>query len=136
MGGAAAPPGGFADLHPRDEDIATWAHRVKEMASLTAQRKMIRSASGYELIRARRLVLFVFGYLRRIARAAECLNEFEVFGRQLLIVLGRPAVLLSSLQSCARTPSGTRSSHRFWTLCRCCRARRSWLRGCALPGRT
>ena len=108
IGGAAASAGGLADLHPRDEDIATWAHRVKEMASLTAQRKMIWSANGYELMRARRLVLFVFGYLRRIAHAAECLNEFEVFGRQLLIVLGRPAVPILVAALRVQTPSGTR----------------------------
>ena len=50
------------------------------------------SASDYELMRARRMVLFVFAYLRRITRASESEERFEEFGRGLLIVLGRPAV--------------------------------------------
>lgn len=92
MGGAASLSGGLADLHPRDEDLATWAQYLKELVSLTAQRKAIRSASDYELMRARRLLLFVFGSLRRIARAAECQDGLEEIGHRLLIVLGRPAV--------------------------------------------
>ncbi len=62
------------------------------MASLTAQRKAVLSASDYELMRARRLVGFVFGYIRRIALAADCQDDLEEFGRRLLIMLGRPAV--------------------------------------------
>jgi hypothetical protein len=92
MGGGASQTAGLADLHPRDEDLAAWAHYVKAMASLGAQQKTIKSASNYELMRARRLVLFVSGYLRRVARAAECPEGFEEFGRRLLIVLGRSAV--------------------------------------------
>jgi hypothetical protein len=91
-GGAAPQSAGFAELRPRDEDIATWLRYMKEMLSLTAQWKMIQSASDYELIRARRLVLFLSGYLRRFARAAEPQDTFEGFGRRLLIVFGRPAV--------------------------------------------
>lgn len=92
IGGNGSRPYGFADLHPRDEDLATWAKYVKEMVSLTAQRKTISSASDYEMVRARRLVLFVFGYLRRFARAAESQDDVEELGRRLLIVLSRPAV--------------------------------------------
>jgi hypothetical protein len=91
-GGAASHSPGSAGLRARDEDIATLMHYTKQMVSLTAQRKMIQSASDYELIRARRLLRFVFGYLRRVARAAEFQDNFEELGRRLQIVFGRPAV--------------------------------------------
>jgi hypothetical protein len=92
IGTAALQTGGLAVLHPRDADIATWAHYVKAMASLPAQQNTIRRARDYEFMRARRLVLFVFGCLRRIARAAKCQDDFEKLGQRLLIVLGRPTV--------------------------------------------
>jgi hypothetical protein len=93
INGSGSHSSGLSNLHLRDEDLAMWAKHVTEMASLTAQRKAICSASDYELIRARRIVLLVFGYLRRFARVAECQSDLEDhLGLQLLIVFGRPAV--------------------------------------------
>jgi hypothetical protein len=94
MGGNASQTGGLADLRLRDEDLAVWTDYVKTIASLSAQQKMIKSASDYELMRARRLLLFVFGYLRRLVRATTHPKDFdfEAFGRRLLVVLGRLAV--------------------------------------------
>ena len=56
----------FADLHLCDEDIATCALYWEQFVSLPAQREMIRTASDYELMRARRLIRFVLGYFRRV----------------------------------------------------------------------
>lgn len=84
--------GGFADLHPRDDDLETWSRYLKEVASLPAQHAAMSSATDYELIRARRLVHLVFGYLARVTRAAQCEQEFSDLGRCLLIAFGRPAV--------------------------------------------
>ncbi len=92
LGGATSRPLGLAQFYPSDEDIGSWVQHVKEMASLPEQAKMIRSASDYELLRARRLLLFVFGHLGRFAHAAGRQETFEEFGQRLLIVLGRPAV--------------------------------------------
>jgi len=88
--GAASPPDGIADLHPRDEDLATWARYLEQFVSLPAQREMIRTASNYELMRARRLVRFVLGYIRRIDSAVRCKNDLEEFGAGHLV--GRMAV--------------------------------------------
>jgi hypothetical protein len=90
----------------RDQDLTAWAHNLKERVSLTAQQKTIRSARDYEFMRARRLVLFVFGYLHRMTRAVNCQNgldqnDLEELGRRLLIVLGCSAVpiLISVLRN-------------------------------------
>jgi hypothetical protein len=84
---------GLEELHPRDEDLVKWARYLKGMGSLKAQLETIGSATDYELIRARRLVLFVFGYLRRVVRAAPPpVNDSEELGRRLLIGLGQLAV--------------------------------------------
>ncbi len=92
IGGGASCFSGFADLHLHDENLGVWLCRVKEMASLPAQQTTIARASDHELMRARRLIIFVFGNLRRIARAAACQDDCEKFGRQLLVVIGRTAV--------------------------------------------
>ena len=120
---------GFADLHPSDEDIETWSRYLKEMASLPAQHAAMLSATDYELIRARRLVLLVFGYLDRVTRAAQCEEELADFGRCLLIAFGRPAVpiLITVL---ATNPYVTRSSRPFWILSACCHGHR-YGRACA-----
>lgn len=83
---------GFADLHPSDGDLEAWSRYLKEMASLPTQHAAMSSATDYELIRARRLVHFVFGYLVRMARAAQCEEKLSELGRCLLMVFGRPAV--------------------------------------------
>lgn len=85
-------PRDMANFHPTDDEFACWLQYVKTMASLPVQRKAITSATDYELIRARRLVHLVFGFVGRLARAAESGEEFEELGRRLLIVFGRPAV--------------------------------------------
>lgn len=82
----------LAGLHLGDEELVSWVEYVKEIASLPAQQKTISSANDYEFIRARRLVLLVFGYLRRLPRMAGGQDDVEELGRRLLIALGRPAV--------------------------------------------
>lgn len=89
LGSEASRPSSLADIHPQDDDLASWAQYLKEMASLTAQREALTSATDYELIRARRMLHLVLG---RLAPVAECGEEFQELGRRLLIVLGRPAV--------------------------------------------
>jgi hypothetical protein len=93
MGAATSQSEGLAFLHPRDADIAMWTRYLEAMVSLPAQQNTIRWARDYEFMRARRLVLFVFGYLDRIARAAKCNDEFiEEYGPRFPIAFGRPAV--------------------------------------------
>ena len=92
LGGSASRQNGWADFHPQDDDLATWAQYLGEMASLKAQRAAIATATDYELTRARRLVRLVFSFLDRLARAAGGKGEFEELRRQLLLVFGRPAV--------------------------------------------
>ena len=134
MGGAAASAGGLADLHPRDEDITTLGTPCERdgFSDRAAEDDKVGEPAMNSCARA--AWCFLCSGICAALAAAECLNEFEVFGRELLIVLGRPAVpiLVAALRE---RPCGTRSSHRFWTSCKCCRARRSWLRGCALPVR-
>lgn len=92
LGNGASRPSDFADIHPRDDDLATWARYLKEMASLTAQRKAITSSTDYELIRARRLVHLLFGFLGRLVRQTESAEELGELGHRLLLVFGRLAV--------------------------------------------
>jgi hypothetical protein len=87
-----SPSSDVVEIHPQDEDLASWAKYLKEMASLTAQRGALTSATDYELIRARRVVHLAFGCLRRLSRMAERGQEFEELGHRLLMVFGRPAV--------------------------------------------
>lgn len=84
----------LADFQPSDDDLATCAFYLKEMASLPAQREVMTSATDYELMRARRLMLWVFGWLGRIVRAtlAEDEERVEALAPRLPIVFGRPAV--------------------------------------------
>ncbi len=92
IGSTGSRPSGLADLHPSDEDLATWAKYVREFGSLTAQLQTIGSASDYELMRARRLVYFVLGYLGRFAHVTCYQEKFETMGRRLLIQIARPAI--------------------------------------------
>jgi hypothetical protein len=87
LGGAA-----WAEVHLQDDDLATWAQYLEEMASLPAQREAIDSATDYELIRARRLVRLAFGYFGRVARAIERGEELREFAQRFLLIFGRPAV--------------------------------------------
>jgi hypothetical protein len=92
LGGGSLGQNGEIEFHPQDDDLATWAQYLGQMASLTAQRDAIESATDYELIRARRLVLFAFGVLGRVARANAGREQFEEFGRRAVVVFGRPTV--------------------------------------------
>jgi len=66
---AGSQAGDLADLHPTDETLTRWAQKLRQFVSLPAQQAAIKSASDYELIRARRLIRFVLEYLRRISNA-------------------------------------------------------------------
>jgi hypothetical protein len=91
-GDSATRQNGWADFHLQDDDLATWARYLGEMASLNAQRAAIATVTDYELTRARRLVRLVFGFLGRLPRTAGGDGEFEEFGQRSLLAFGRPAV--------------------------------------------
>lgn len=78
--------------HPTDENFAVWAQYLKDFASLPAQKEAIRSASDYELLRARRVVLFVAGHLRRFAEGAGQWGEPEKWAARFMIVFGGWAI--------------------------------------------
>lgn len=82
----------FANMHLRDADFATYADYLRQVAALPAQHEAIVTASDYELIRARRLVHFVFGYIARVARMARCGEELDEMGRCLLVAIGGTAI--------------------------------------------
>jgi hypothetical protein len=92
LGGAALGQNGEIAFHPQDDDLATWAQYLGEMASLTAQRRAIASATDYELMRARRLVLFAFKCLDRVVGANLSREQFEEFGTRAIVDFGRPAL--------------------------------------------
>lgn len=79
-------------LELNDGQLATAASYLRRMGSLAAQRDAIRSASDYELIRARRLVLFVIGYARRLIELSGCDDALDMLCRNFVITLSRPAV--------------------------------------------
>jgi hypothetical protein len=63
------------------------------MASLTAQRDAIASASDHEMIRARWLVQFVFGNFGRVVRSQPGGQEVDnLCGPPLLVPISRPAI--------------------------------------------
>ncbi len=101
LGRTTSGPRVFTELSLDEDDFATWAGYVKELASFPAQREMLVTASDHELMRARRVVLFAFGNLRRITRAGGGQDNFEELGRRLLIALGRPTVpiLIAALRN-------------------------------------
>jgi hypothetical protein len=81
-----------ATLAFSDHQLEVAAGYFRRMGSLSAQREAIRSASDYELIRARRLVLLVLGYVRRIADLTAPGGTLGEFGRNFSIAVSRPAV--------------------------------------------
>ena len=83
-----ADAGRVAELHLTDDDWDVWVQSLKEFGSLPAQRETLQSASDYELQRARRLVLFVVGHLRRLAKATGPWEGSEEGVDRLVIVIG------------------------------------------------
>ncbi len=75
-----------------DHQLEIAANYLSRMGSLAAQRDAIRSASDYELTRARRLLLFAFGYVRRMADLTEQADTLDVSCRNCSIALSRLAV--------------------------------------------
>jgi hypothetical protein len=75
-----------------DRQLESAANYLSRMGSLAAQRDAIRSASDYELTRARRMLLFVFGYVRRMADLTEHADTLDVSCRNCSIALSRLAV--------------------------------------------
>jgi hypothetical protein len=69
--------------------MADWLGRF---ASLPMQREMVRSATDYELMRARRLLRFLVGFYRRFDPSVDCRDDIESLGGWTLVVLGRSAV--------------------------------------------
>jgi hypothetical protein len=83
-----ADVGRLAELHLTDDDWDGWVQSLKEFGSLPAQRETLQSASDYELQRARRLVLFVVGHLRRLAKATGPWEGSEEGVDRLVIAIG------------------------------------------------
>jgi hypothetical protein len=85
-----------------DNQLQIAADYLKQIASLGAQQDAIASATDYEMMRARRLVHFVFGHLRRFSAPSFKGNpDFDEIGRRFLIVSGRPSIpiLITALRS-------------------------------------
>ena len=75
-----------------DHQLGVAASYLSRMGSLTAQQNAILSASDYELIRARRLLLFVRGYIRRLADLSGPLDALDTHCRNFSIAMSRPAI--------------------------------------------
>lgn len=75
-----------------DHQLAVAASYLCRMGSLAAQQDAIRSASDYELIRARRLLLFVLGHIRRLADLSGPHGALDTYCRNFSIAVSRPAV--------------------------------------------
>lgn len=81
-----------AALALSDYQIEIAAGYLRRMGSLPAQRDAIRSASDYELVRARRLLLFVRGHVRRMADLTGQGENLDGSCRNFVIAMSRPAV--------------------------------------------
>jgi len=92
LAGKPLRPYGLVSLQPTDDDLEKWLQSLRERVSLTEQREALLSSTDYEMMRARRLLHFVFGQLRGIALSSNHAEYVEKLGRSMLIVLGRPAV--------------------------------------------
>jgi hypothetical protein len=80
--------GRSADFNPSDEDFLTWADYLRRFVSLPAQHKTVETASDYELMRARRLMRFAIGCLRRFNPSIDCRDDIESPGGWCLMALG------------------------------------------------
>jgi hypothetical protein len=89
LGGAA-----WDEVHLTDDDLATGAQYLGEMASLPTQCAAIASATPYELMRARRLVFFAFGCLARVGRANGLAKQFEKVNPLAIVDIGRLVPIL------------------------------------------
>lgn len=75
-----------------DHQLATAASYLYRMGSLAGQRDAIRSSTDYELIRARRLLFFVIGYVQRLAKLSGHAGVLDAQCRNCVVALSRPAV--------------------------------------------
>jgi len=75
-----------------DHRLEIAAGYLRRMGSLPAQRDAIRSASDYELVQARRLLLFVLGHVRRMADLTAQGEILDGSCRNFVIAMSRPAV--------------------------------------------
>ena len=80
--------GRVAELHLTDDDLVVWVQSLKQFGSLPTQRETLRSASDYELERARRLALLPTGHLRRLAKATGSREACEEGINRLVIFAG------------------------------------------------
>ena len=83
---------GAGALALNDHQLGVAASYLRRMGSLAAQQDAIRSASDYELIRARRLLLFVRGHIRRLADLSGPHGALDTYCRNFSIAVSRPAV--------------------------------------------
>ncbi len=83
---------GVGALALNDHQLGVAADYLSRMGSLTAQQDAICTASDYELIRARRLLLFVRGYIRRLADMSGPHDALDKRCRNFSIVVSRPSI--------------------------------------------
>lgn len=83
---------GAGALALNDHQLGVAANYLSRMGSLAAQQDAIRSASDYELIRARRLLLFVRGYIRWLADLSGPHDALDTYCRNFSLAVSRPAV--------------------------------------------
>lgn len=83
---------GAGALALNDHQFALAVSYLSRIGSLEAQQDAIRSASDYELIRARRLLLFVRGYIRRLADLSDPNHSLDTHCRNFSIAVSRPGV--------------------------------------------
>lgn len=83
---------GAGALALNDHQLGVAANYLSRMGSLAAQQDAIRSASDYELIRARRLLLFVRGYIRWLADLSGPHGTLDTYCRNFSLAVNRAAV--------------------------------------------
>jgi hypothetical protein len=80
---------------PIDETHIEWLIvHIRQWCSLPVQRKMLRSATDYEFVRARRVLRVALGFISRTARQLPTVQRKALLQQQVtVIVLSRPVLL-------------------------------------------
>jgi hypothetical protein len=75
-----------------DNELEVGALYLGQFASLPVQRAAVEAASDYEMIRARRVLQFVLGNIRRMVMSLPDSHDIDKQCGSLHIILGRPAI--------------------------------------------
>ncbi len=79
-------------LNLNDHQLGVAASYLSRMGSLTAQHDAICTASDYELIRARRLLLLIRGYIQRLVDLSGSSDALETHCPHFSIAMSRPTI--------------------------------------------